>query len=1076
MTDASQTSLLGSEPTRTTQTIDIDGLNPAQREAVLCTSGPLLVLAGAGSGKTRVLTYRIAHMIADEGVRPWQVLAITFTNKAAAEMRERLAQLLPGGTRGMWVCTFHAMCVRILREDPELVGYAPNFTIYDDDDSKRLVKSIMNDLDIDAKQFPPQAIRSLISTAKNALVSPDDMQGAAQTPLDRKAAQVYHSLQTRLERANAMDFDDLLVRAYELLSKNPSALLSYQERFRHISVDEYQDTNHVQYAITNLLAGRYRNLMVVGDDDQSIYSWRGADIKNILAFEKDYPDAHVVKLEQNYRSTGHILNAANAVVAHNSRRTPKRLFTDAGDGERIRVYQASDERDEGRWIGSEIEKLHDAGTSYDDTAVFYRTNAQSRVLEDMFLRAGVPYKIVGGTRFFDRQEIRDVMAYLKVVVNPNDDVAALRVVNTPRRGIGSTSIAKIQAYGVAHGLSFFSAAEACIAESELLGAKARNALGEFTGAIEAGRAMTGGLSDVVEAIVDRSGLIKALEAEHSVEADGRIENIKEFYGVAAEFDEAHDDVVETLESLEQLRQAGALDQPAPVPVEPAKPELPPVASEKLAHGVARAEVRSRRAQRLAECRHDDDRALGQGLGVSRGLRLGHGGGHLPAPGARGRPREHRGGAPSGIRRHHACTQAPLPHLRRHAAHVRLRPGEPAEPLRERGPRVRRRGRGRGLGRALGSGLGEARRPPWHLRQRARVGRLRRPCVRLAHALDGRLVASCRGEPDARPPRSRQDGGVVCGRRPHLPQDVRTRRGALVVRRRHRGQVHPHRTDEEAHEGLRTHRQDRGIAMDQATLSDLASRAITLGIAVAIAVVVIHLLEVLVKRLTAKMELRVATIFINLVRGTVWVIALLSVLEPVFNIQPTAFVTALGVTGVAISLGLQDTVSNVIGGMALMTSRVIQPGDWITVGTVTGKVTDITWRSTMVTDSSGNVEVIPNSVLNKTALVRLETWKVTRVDVPVKVGREADLDIVSADIVTTVTAALGDDLYDQLGVEVVYSDICADGFDCIVRPHVKYGVSSSSVTTRVVGALAGRPWVACHELVHSAENMPTNQGE
>ena len=581
MTDASQTSLLGSEPTRTTQTIDIDGLNPAQREAVLCTSGPLLVLAGAGSGKTRVLTYRIAHMIADEGVRPWQVLAITFTNKAAAEMRERLAQLLPGGTRGMWVCTFHAMCVRILREDPELVGYAPNFTIYDDDDSKRLVKSIMNDLDIDAKQFPPQAIRSLISTAKNALVSPDDMQGAAQTPLDRKAAQVYHSLQTRLERANAMDFDDLLVRAYELLSKNPSALLSYQERFRHISVDEYQDTNHVQYAITNLLAGRYRNLMVVGDDDQSIYSWRGADIKNILAFEKDYPDAHVVKLEQNYRSTGHILNAANAVVAHNSRRTPKRLFTDAGDGERIRVYQASDERDEGRWIGSEIEKLHDAGTSYDDAAVFYRTNAQSRVLEDMFLRAGVPYKIVGGTRFFDRQEIRDVMAYLKVVVNPNDDVAALRVVNTPRRGIGSTSIAKIQAYGVAHGLSFFSAAEACIAESGLLGAKARNALGEFTGAIEAGRSMTGDLSDVVEAIVDRSGLIKALEAEHSVEADGRIENIKEFYGVAAEFDEAHDDVVETLESLEQLRQAGALDQPAPVPVEPAKPELPPVASEKL---------------------------------------------------------------------------------------------------------------------------------------------------------------------------------------------------------------------------------------------------------------------------------------------------------------------------------------------------------------------------------------------------------------------------------------------------------------------------------------------------------------
>lgn len=542
--------------------VDIDGLNPAQRDAVLCTHGPLLVLAGAGSGKTRVLTYRIAHMVADEGVRPWQVLAITFTNKAAAEMRERLNALLPGGTRGMWVCTFHAMCVRMLRDDPELVGYQPNFTIYDDDDSKRLVKTIMSELDVDPKQFPIQAIRSQISGAKNALVSPDEMQGQAQTPLERKAAQVYRVLQGRLERANAMDFDDLLVKAFELLAKNPQVLDAYQERFRQISVDEYQDTNGVQYAITNLLARKYRNLMVVGDDDQSIYSWRGADIKNILSFEKDYPDAHVVKLEQNYRSTGHILNAANAVVAHNSYRKAKRLFTDAGDGEKIRVYQAADERDEGRWIGSEIEKLHDRGTSYDDVAVFYRTNAQSRILEDMFLRAGVPYKIVGGTRFFDRQEVRDVMAYLKVVVNPDDDVAALRVVNTPRRGIGSTSIGKIRAYAVENRISFFSACEACIAEQGLLSPKVRGALSEFTGTIEAGRHMTGELSDVVEAIIDRSGLIRALEAEHSVEADSRIENIKEFYGVAAEFDETHDDAVETLESLEQLRAAGSLVPPA----------------------------------------------------------------------------------------------------------------------------------------------------------------------------------------------------------------------------------------------------------------------------------------------------------------------------------------------------------------------------------------------------------------------------------------------------------------------------------------------------------------------------------
>ena len=538
-------------------TIDLSTLNPAQREAAECTRGPLLVLAGAGSGKTRVLTYRIAHMIADEGVRPWQVLAITFTNKAAAEMRERLEALLPYGTRGMWVCTFHAMCVRMLREDPELVGYRPNFTIYDDDDSRRLVKTIMADLDLDQKQFPMNSVRAKISAAKNALVGPDEL-ASSSNPADRAAARVYRELDRRLARANAMDFDDLLVKTFELLSKRPEVLERYQDRFRQISVDEYQDTNHVQYAITNLLAARHRNLMVVGDDDQSIYSWRGADIQNILDFEKDYPDAHVVRLEQNYRSTGHILAAANAVVANNARRKPKRLFTDAGDGEKIQVFQAADERDEGRWIGSEIEKLHDGGTSYDDMAVFYRTNAQSRILEDMFLRAGVPYKIVGGTRFFDRAEVRDVMAYLKLVVNPDDDVAALRVVNTPRRGIGTTSIAKIRELAADEGISFFSACELAIAETGLLGAKARQALAEFTGVIEAGRHFTGELADVVDAIVDRSGLIRALEAEHSVEADGRIENIKEFMGVATEFDETHD-AVETLESLEQLRAAGAIE-------------------------------------------------------------------------------------------------------------------------------------------------------------------------------------------------------------------------------------------------------------------------------------------------------------------------------------------------------------------------------------------------------------------------------------------------------------------------------------------------------------------------------------
>ena len=617
MTYDQQTLFAGAAPAA--PTIDLAGLNPAQREAAECTRGPLLVLAGAGSGKTRVLTYRIAHMIADEGVRPWQVLAITFTNKAAAEMRERLEALLPGGTRGMWVCTFHAMCVRMLREDPELAGYRPNFTIYDDDDSRRLVKSIMADLDIDSKQFPLNSVRAKISAAKNALVGPEELESSS-NPADRAAGRVYRALDTRLAKANALDFDDLLVKTFELLSRHPEVLERYQDRFRQISVDEYQDTNHVQYAITNLLAARYRNLMVVGDDDQSIYSWRGADIQNILDFEKDYPDARVVRLEQNYRSTGHILAAANAVVANNARRKPKRLFTDAGDGEKIRVFQASDERDEGRWIGSEIEKLHDGGTSYDDMAVFYRTNAQSRILEDMFLRAGVPYKIVGGTRFFDRAEVRDVMAYLKLVVNPDDDVAALRVVNTPRRGVGTTSINKIRQLAADEGVSFFSACEMAVAETGLLGAKVRSALAEFTGVIEAGRHFTGELADVVDAIVDRSGLVRALEAEHSVEADGRIENIKEFMGVAAEFDETHD-AVETLESLEQLRAAGALDAPSgPAAASPSAESTAPaspaagVAGGGLAPSSLRPPVASEKLPALIEwlaLRSDLDALAGQ---------------------------------------------------------------------------------------------------------------------------------------------------------------------------------------------------------------------------------------------------------------------------------------------------------------------------------------------------------------------------------------------------------------------------------------------------------------------------------
>ena len=542
--------------------VDIDSLNPAQREAVLTTEGPLLVLAGAGSGKTRVLTFRIARMIGDLGIRPWQILAITFTNKAAAEMRERLSAMLPdGGMRGMWVCTFHAMCVRILREDADLLGYTGQFTIYDDDDSRRMVREIMTQIGIEQKQYPVNMIRSKISTAKNAMIGPEEFIEKASSPQEQKAGQVYLELERRLRAANAMDFDDLLVRTLELLRTRPEVLEKYQERFRYISVDEYQDTNHVQYEIANLLAAKYQNLMVVGDDDQSIYSWRGADISNILDFEKDFKQAKVVKLEQNYRSTGHILAAANAVVRNNSQRKDKRLFTDLGDGEKIQSYQASDERDEGRWIASEIEKLHVGGMSYDDMAVFYRTNAQSRILEDMFLRAGVPYKIVGGTRFFDRAEIRDVMAYLKMIVNPADEMSVKRVINTPRRGIGSTSISKIEDLARTNRCSFFQACEIATAETGMFSAKVRNALGDFVSLVREGRRMDGELKDVVAMIVDKSGLIQAFRAEATMEAESRAENIQEFLGVAAEFEETHEDIEGTLESLEELRAAGVAGVP-----------------------------------------------------------------------------------------------------------------------------------------------------------------------------------------------------------------------------------------------------------------------------------------------------------------------------------------------------------------------------------------------------------------------------------------------------------------------------------------------------------------------------------
>lgn len=539
--------------------INLSTLNPQQREAVTCTQGPLLVLAGAGSGKTRVLTHRIAYIIQHEQVQPWRILAITFTNKAAKEMRERLELLLSETMRGMWVCTFHAMCSRILREHADVLGYTSNFVVYDDSDSKRLVKTIMDDLNLDTKKLSINALRARISAAKNAAKTCDDLEREAQgSYVMEAAAKVYRELNSRLLRANAMDFDDLLLNTLTLFVQHPDVLASYQQRFLYVSVDEYQDTNGVQYALTNLLAKTHHNLMVVGDDDQSIYSWRGADITNILSFRHDYPEAKVVKLEQNYRSTAHILHAANAVVKHNEHREEKELFTKAGSGERVEVFQASDERDEGRWIGGEIEKLHDNGVSYQDIAVFYRTNAQSRILEDMFLRAGVPYSIVGGTRFFDRAEIRNVMAYLRVVVNPADDVSLLRIINTPRRGIGTTTLQRLQAYAQSLQCSLFAAIKDACLRGGVVAARATSQLQQFVDCIEQAQRMSGDFSEVIRAIIESTHMIEALEAENTMEAQSRIENIQEFYSVAAEFDLTHEDAQETLESLQQLRDAGVI--------------------------------------------------------------------------------------------------------------------------------------------------------------------------------------------------------------------------------------------------------------------------------------------------------------------------------------------------------------------------------------------------------------------------------------------------------------------------------------------------------------------------------------
>jgi DNA helicase-2/ATP-dependent DNA helicase PcrA len=510
------------------------GLNPVQFEAVTHSEGPLLIVAGAGSGKTRVLTHRIAHLINDEGISPFEILAITFTNKAADEMRTRVAELVGPVAAKMWVSTFHSACVRILRRDAGRLGFPSSFTIYDSADAQRLTSYVIRDLGLDAKKFVPRAIHASISAAKNDGHSPKSYSEAAQTIFERKIADVFVEYQSRLLKSGAMDFDDLLVNTVELFRRNRDVLESYQRRFRHVMVDEYQDTNRVQNELVLMLTAQHGNVCVVGDGDQSIYRFRGADMRNILEFENAFPDVTVVLLEQNYRSSQTILDAANAVITNNLSRRPKDLWTEAGPGESIMRYHADDEADEAHWIAQRIMHLHDSGHSWGDCAIFYRTNAQSRVIEEYLMRVGIPYKVVGGTRFYDRREVKDALAYVKVTVNPADEVSVKRVLNVPRRGVGESSVGRLDAYARSHALTFIDALREAAAAG--VTGKALKGIDEFLKLIDdLEHFVTDGPAAVIEAAMQRSGYVAELEAEHSIESEGRIENLAELVGAARDF-------------------------------------------------------------------------------------------------------------------------------------------------------------------------------------------------------------------------------------------------------------------------------------------------------------------------------------------------------------------------------------------------------------------------------------------------------------------------------------------------------------------------------------------------------------
>jgi DNA helicase-2/ATP-dependent DNA helicase PcrA len=510
-------------------------LNEAQREAVLATEGPLLVIAGAGSGKTRVLTHRVAHLIAACGVKPNEILAITFTNKAAGEMRERIENLLGGTARAIWILTFHAACGRILRREAPRLGYRSNFTIYDQADQIRLVKACLDELERDPKRFVPRGIHAQISNAKNQLIGPDEYARRVASFYDQTVADVYGIYQRRLLGSNAVDFDDLLMLTVEALERFPEARERWQKAFRYVLVDEYQDTNHAQYRLLRLLGEKHRNVCAVGDPDQSIYQFRGADIRNILEFERDFGDTRTIALEQNYRSTNTILRGANHVISHNRERKEKNLWSELGDGDPVQVLEVEDEHAEARFVAAEVASLIEQGWSGREIAVFYRTNAQSRVLEDVLVRQGIPYQVIGGPRFYERAEIKDAIAYLQVIDNSADAVSLQRIANRPRRGIGDTTLARLQLWADANTAPLFDALGN--AEAAGLGtAQVRSVTGlrALLQSLQA-QAQELGVPDLVERVLEQSGYLESLEAERTIEARGRIENLQELVGVAREY-------------------------------------------------------------------------------------------------------------------------------------------------------------------------------------------------------------------------------------------------------------------------------------------------------------------------------------------------------------------------------------------------------------------------------------------------------------------------------------------------------------------------------------------------------------